>query len=142
MTSFYWKHMSQDVLAFVVDCPVYQTEKSSHLQPAGRLMPLPLPTRKWEHVAIDFVTGMPEDQGMNAIMTVVDKATKMVHFIPCNETITAKGTAQLYWQHVGKLHGIPAVIISDRDPRFTSRYWRELWRLLGTDLRMGSRVPS
>ena len=71
-------------------------------------------------------------------MTVVDKATKMAHFIPCSETITAKGTAQLYWQHVGKLHGIPAVIISDRDPRFTSRYWRELWRLLGTDLRMGS----
>ena len=96
-TSFYWKHMSQDVRAFVVDCPVCQTEKSSHLQPAGRLMPLPLPTRKWEHVAIDFVTGMPDDQGMNAIMTVVDKATKMAHFIPCSETVTAKGTAQLYW---------------------------------------------
>ena len=137
-TSFFWKHMHQDVRAFVIDCPVCQTEKSSHLQPAGRLMPLPLPTRKWEHVAIDFVTGMPEDNGMNAIMTVVDRATKMTHFIPCSETITAKGTAQLYWQHVGKLHGIPAVIISDRDPRFTSRYWRELWRLLGTDLRMGS----
>ena len=137
-TSFYWKHMNQDVRAFVVDCPVCQTEKSSHLQPARLLMPLPLPTRKWEHVAIDFVTGMPDDQGMNAIMTVIDKATKMAHFIPCSETITAKGTAQLYWQHVGKLHGIPAVIISDRDPRFTSRYWRELWRLLGTDLRMGS----
>ena len=101
-------------------------------------MPLTLPTRKWEYVAIDFVTGMPEDQGMNAIMTVVDKATKMCHFILCTESITAKGTAQLYWQNVGKLHGIPAVIISDRDSRFTSRFWRELWRLLGTDLRMGS----
>ena len=75
---------------------------------------------------------------MNAIMTVVDKATKMCHFIPCSESITAKGTAQLYWQHVGKLHGIPAMIISDRDPRFTSRYWHKLWRLLGTGLRMGS----
>ena len=101
-------------------------------------MPLALPTRKWEHVAIDFVTGMPEDAGMNAIMTVVDKATKMCHFIPCSEAITAKGTTQLYWNNVGKLHGIPAVIISDRDPRFTSRFWRELWRILGTDLRMGS----
>ena len=70
-TSFYWKHMIQDVRAFVVDCPVCQTEKSSHLQPAGRLMPLALPTRKWEHVAIDFVTGMPDDGGMNTIMTVV-----------------------------------------------------------------------
>ena len=59
-------------------------------------MPLALPTRKWEHMAIDFVRGMPEDTGMNAILTVVDKATKMCHFIPCSETITAKGTAQLY----------------------------------------------
>ena len=59
-------------------------------------MPLALLTRKWEHMVIDFVTGMPDDQGMNAIMTVVDKATKMTHFIPCSETITAKETAQLY----------------------------------------------
>ena len=89
----------------------------------GGLCHWPLPTRKWEHVAIDFVMGMPEDQGMNVIMTVVDKATKMCHFIPCSESITAKGTAQLYWQNVGKLHGIPAVIISNRDSRFTSRFW-------------------
>ena len=130
--------MNQDVRAFVVDYPVCQTEKSSRLQLAGRLMPLALPTRKWEHVVIDFITGMPEDQGMNAIMTVVDKATKMYHCIPYSKAITAKGTAQLYWQHVGKLHGIPVVIISDRDSHFTSHFWHELWRLLGTDLWMGS----
>ena len=80
-TSFCWKHMNQDVRAFVVACPVCQTEKSSHLQPIGQLMPLALPTRKWEHVAIDFVTGMPEEDGMNMICTVVNKATKMCHFI-------------------------------------------------------------
>ena len=101
-------------------------------------MPLALPTRKWEHVVIDFVTGMPKENGMNAILTVVDKATKMCHFIPCSEMITAKGTAQLYWQYVGRLHGILAVIILDRDSRFTSRFWRELCCLLGTDLQMGS----
>ena len=101
-------------------------------------MPLALPIRKWEHMAIDFITGMPEENGMNAILTAVDKATKMCHFILCSDTIIAKGTAQLYWQYVGRLHGIPAVLISDRDSRFTSRFWRELWRLLGTDLRKGS----
>ena len=90
-------------------------------------------------MAIDFVTGMPEEDGMNTICTVVDKATKMCHFIPCSDTITAKGTAQLYCQYVSRLHGIPSVIISDRDSCFTSRFWRELWRLLGTNLWMGSR---
>ena len=136
--SFYWKHMSADVRDFVVNCPVCQTEKGSHLKPAGQLMPLKLPTRKWDHVALDFVTGMPVEDGMDTICTVVDKATKMCHFIPCSESITAKETAKLYWNHVGRLHGIPSVLISDRDPRFTSRFWKELWRLLGTDLRMGS----
>ena len=114
-TSFYWKHMNQDVRAFIIDCPVCQTEKSSHLQSVGQLMPLALPTHKWEHMAIDFGTGMPEEDGMNTLCTVVDKAIEMCHFIPCSDTITAKGIAQLYWQYVGRLHGIPSVIISDCD---------------------------
>ena len=101
-------------------------------------MPLALPTRKWEHVAIDFVIGMPEENGMNSICTVVDKATKMCHFIPCSNMIIARETAKLYWQHVGRLHSIPSVIISDKDAWFTSKFWQELWRLLGTDLWMGS----
>ena len=99
---------------------------------------LTLPERKWEHVAIDFVVGMPLQQNCDTILTVVDKATKMCHFVACNEKISAKEVARLYWTNVGRLHGIPSVIISDRDVRFTSRFWRELWRILGTDLRMGS----
>ena len=63
----------------------------------------------------------------------------MCHFLPCSESISAKEVANLYWRHVGKLHGISNVIISDRDPRFTRKFWKELWRILGTDLRMGSR---
>ena len=108
------------------------------MKPAGQLLPLELPVRKWDHVAIDFVVGMPVQDKLDTICTIVDKATKMCHFVPCSESISTKGVAQLYWHHVGKLHGIPSVVISDRDPRFTSRFWRELWRLLGTDLRMGS----
>ena len=78
----------------------------------------------------------------DTILTVVDKATKMCHFIACAETISAKEVVKLYWQQVGKLHGIPQVIISDRDPRFTGKFWKELWRVLGTDLRMGSGYHS
>ena len=135
---FYWSHMTQEVRQFVLDCPVCQTEKGSHLRPAGKLMPLEIPQRKWDHVVLDFVVGMPVQGEYDAICTVVDKATKMCHFIPCSERISAKQVAKLYWQNVGKLHGIPSVLISDRDVRFTSRFWKELWRLLGTNLRMGS----
>ena len=135
---FFWVNMTTEVRQFVLDCPVCQVEKGSHLKPSGKLMPLDLPGRKWDHVAIDFVVGMPVQQNCDTILTVVDKATKMCHFIACSERISAKEVAQLYWQHVGRLHGIPSVLISDRDVRFTSRFWRELWRVLGTDLRMGS----
>ena len=135
---FYWVNMTTEVRQFVLDCPVCQVEKGSHLKPGGTLMPLDLPSRKWDHVAIDFVVGLPVQQEYDTILTVVDKATKMCHFIPCKEKISAKEVAQLYWQQVGRLHGIPSVIISDRDVRFTSKFWKELWRVLGTDLRMGS----
>ena len=130
--------MTQEVRQFVLDYPVCQVEKGSHLKPAGKLLPLEVPIRKWDHVVLDFVVGLPVHQGMDTICTVVDKATKMCHFLPCSESISAKQVAKLYWQHVGKIHGIPSVLISDRDPRFTSKFWKELWRLLGTNLRMGS----
>ena len=135
---FYWVHMTQEVRQFVLDCPVCQVEKGSHLKPAGKLMPLEVPVRKWDHVVIDFVVGLPVQDDCDTICTVVDKATKMCHFIPCTEKISAKQVARLYWQFVGRLHGIPSVLISDRDVRFTSKFWKELWRLLGTNLRMGS----
>ena len=130
--------MTTEVRQFVLDCPVCQVEKGSHQRPGGKLMPLNLPARKWDHVAIDFVVGMPVQNDCDTILTVVDKATKMCHFIACKEKISAKEVAQKYWHHVGRLHGIPSVIISDRDVRFTSRFWCELWRVLGTDLRMES----
>ena len=118
--------MLNDVREFVLACPVCQVEKGSHQAPGGLLVPLQIPERKWDQVAIDFVTSLPEDEGMDSVLTVVDKATKMVHLIPCTKKITAKETARVYWANVGSLHGIPSVLISDRDDRFTSKFWREL----------------
>ena len=115
-----------------------QAEKGSNLKPGGELQPLEIAARKWDHVAIDFIIGMPTCEDKGTILTIIDKATKMCHFIPCTEIVSAKDVERLYWLHVGKLNGIPQVIISDRDPRFTLKFWRELWRLLGTELRMGS----
>ena len=86
-----------------------------------------------------FITGMLACDDKDTILTVVDKETKMCHFIFYAKTISAKDVARLYWLHVGELRGIPWVIINDRDVRFIGKFGRELWRLLGTDLRMGSR---
>ena len=63
---------------------------------------------------------------------------KMVHLVPVKQTITASETAQVYWTNIGRLHGVPRSIVSDRDPRFVSKFWQGLWSLLGTKLRMSS----
>ena len=76
--------------------------------------------------------------GKDSILTVVDKATRMVHLIPCRKDVTASGTAQLLWHNVIKLHGIPRVIFSDRGTQFTSKFWQELWKLTGTSLRFST----
>ena len=88
--------MITDAREFVLSCLVCQQEKASHMLPRGRLQPLEIPTQKWDQVVIDFVTDLPEDDGKDAVLTVVDKATKMVYFIPCIKSITGKETAQLF----------------------------------------------
>ena len=88
---------------------------------------------------IDFILKLPVTaRGKNGIMTVIDRATKMVHLVPCKETMTARDVATLYWDRIGSLHGVPRAIYSDRDVRFTGTFWRALWRNLGTDLRFST----
>ena len=83
--------------------------------------------------------GLPRStKDFDRILTVVDRATKMVHLVAVNQTITATETALVFWNAIGKLHGIPRSVVSDRDPRFVSRFWQELWTLLGTKLRMSN----
>ena len=96
-----------------------------------------LPEQKWADVSMDFIIGLPKSEyGNNGILIVVDHATKMVDLAPVKQTIFAADTARVYWTTIGKLHGIPHSIVSDRDPRFMSKFWRELWRILGSCLRL------
>ena len=86
----------------MLGCTVCQVEKRQSFQTSGKLLPLEVPIRKWDHVVLDFVLGLPVHQGIDTICMVVDKATKMCHFLPCSESIPAKQVAKLYWQHVEK----------------------------------------
>ena len=86
-SNFYWTDLILDVRDFVLGCPVCQQEKSVHKVPAGLLEPLTLPEQKWADVSMDFIMGLPRtDNGNDAILTVVDRATKMVHLVPVKQT--------------------------------------------------------
>ena len=137
--SFFWKGMLGDIRRAVENCPVCQTEKSDHQPAKGKLVSTQIPEEKWKEISIDFITDLPTTQGnKDTILTIVDKATRMVHLVPCRKNVTAVATAQLLWRHVVRLHGIPRAIYSDRGPQFTANSWRELWRLTGTSLKYSS----
>ncbi|GJP80631.1 hypothetical protein CLOP_g10832 [Closterium sp. NIES-67] len=136
---YYWPHMADDVQKFVTSCDTCQRMKSSKQKKAGLLQPLPVPEQPWQVVSLDFITGLPPtSSGHDAILVVIDKFSKMGHFIPTHTTARTEETAQLFVRHIISQHGIPTTLISDRDPKFTSKFWKELMSLLGTKLAMSS----
>lgn len=137
---YYWPNMYIDIKLYVRSCLVCQRTKSENRKPAGLLHPLPIPTRRWQCVTMDFIVQLPKTKnGYDAIMVVVDKLTKRAYFIPTTTTATAPDTALLYFKHVSKNgHGIPEIIVSDRDSKFTSLFWKSLWSLLDTKLAMST----
>ena len=100
----------------------------------GLLQPLPIPLKKWQQISMDFIGPLPQSDSYNCILVIVDRLTKMAHFLPTTTDISAPDVAKLFLDNIYRLHGIPESIVSDRDTRFTSRFWRTLFELLGTKL--------
>jgi hypothetical protein len=105
---------------------------------AVTLYPLPVPSRPWHTVGLDYSTHLHVSNGFNIVLIVVDHLTRMAHFLPCTETMTAEETATLFLHGVYRLHELLRVLVSDRDPKFASGFWHTLWRRLGTRLNMSS----
>ena len=135
---FAWPRMKHSVQVFVSGCTVCQQAKVEHVKSPGLLQPLPVPTKPWEMISLDFVEGLPKSHGCDVILVVVDRFTKYGHFLPMSHPFTALQVAQLFINNIYRLHGLPQVIVSDRDRIFTSTLWKELFRLSDTALHMSS----
>jgi len=136
--NFYWNGMRDDVKTFVTQCLICQTTKYETKRPTGLLQPLPLPTAIWEDLSLDFITGLPPSNGFTVILVVVDRFSKGAHFGALPTSFTAFKVASLFLNIICKYHGLPRSLVSDRDPIFISRFWRELFKLCGTKLRMST----
>jgi transposase InsO family protein len=131
---FFWLRMQRDMERYVSRCTTCNKAKS-RLNPHGPYMPLPVPRAPWEDISMDFVLGLPRTKrGRDSVFMVVDCFSKMVHFIPCHKTDNASHVADLFFNEVVRLHGVPNTIVFDRDAKFLSHFWRTLWYKLGTKL--------
>jgi len=136
--NFWWPGVSREVKQYVEGCDAYQRNKNRTQAPVGKLMPNSIPEKPWSHISADFITKLPLAQGYDSVLVVVDRLTKMAHFIPTTEKTTAGGLARLFRDNVWKLHGLPESIISDRGPQFAAGVMRELNAMLGIDSKLST----
>ena len=138
---YYWPKLSRDVTRYVEQCVVRMKEKGGASN-VGLYQPLSVPSRPWEWVIINFIMGLPRTkQGHDSIYVLLDRFNKICHFIPCKTTHDASHIAQLFFKEIVRIHGLPLSIVSDRDVKFMSHFWKTLWSRLETNLFIWFTLP-
>jgi hypothetical protein len=136
---YWWYGMKKDVAAHVALCDTCQRVKVEYQRPAGLLQPLKIPEWKWEENGMNFKLGLPHTRnGYDSIWVIVDRLTKVAHFIPVKTTYTRVKLAELFNSRIMCLHRVPKKIVSDRGTQLTSRFWEKLHESMDTKLNFSS----
>lgn len=126
---YFWPTMKEEIIKYIARCMECQKVKAKNRHPVGLLQPLTIPEWKWEVVTMDFIMGLPRIGKLHdSIMVVVDKLTEASHFIPLKTTHKEAEIVDIFMKEVARLHEIPKTIVSDRDPKFTSNFWKGLFK--------------
>ncbi|GJY28893.1 putative nucleotidyltransferase, ribonuclease H [Tanacetum coccineum] len=140
---YWWPGMKKDIAEYVSKCLTCLKVKAEHQRPSGLLQQPKIPVWKWEGIAMDFVTKLPRSSsGHDTIWVIMDRLTKSAHFLPMREDYKMDRLARLYLNEIVARHGVPISIISDRDSRFTSRFWQSMQEALRTHLNMSTAYHS
>nr|KYP42986.1 Retrotransposable element Tf2 [Cajanus cajan] len=137
--TFWWSGMKREIVEYVAACLTCQKAKVEHQKPSGLMQQMEIPEWKWDSITMDFIVGLPRSaRNSDVIWVIFDRLTKCAHFLPVNIKWSLEKLTQMYVREIVRLHGVPSIIIFDRDPRFTSRFWQSLHQALGTKLKLSS----
>jgi len=136
--NFYWDKLADWINDYVRSCDDCQHNKSPRHAKYGLLQPLEVPFAAWTSISTDFITQLPESQGHTQIMELVDRFTKMAHFLGIKAEATGKDVADTFLREVWKIHGLPTEIISDMDANFSGEFWESVYKSLGIKRRMST----
>jgi len=136
---YYWlSSMGADIKLFCSSCTLCQTTKDSTQKPAGLLHNLPIPDQPWQSVGMDFTGPLPISKGYDYLLVIIDQFTSQVHLVSMNTRATSKDITWSFITEIVRLHGMPESIVTDQDPKFTSKFWKELHHLMGMKLLMST----
>jgi hypothetical protein len=136
---YWWYGMKQDVSEYIALCDTCQRVKAEHWRPARLLQPLKNPEWKWEDIRMDFIVRFPRTQvGYDSVWVILDRLTKVAHFIPVKTTYSGAKLAELYMSRIVCLHGVPKKILSDRGSQFTSKIWEKHYESMDTRQKFSS----
>ncbi|SJL13523.1 uncharacterized protein ARMOST_16967 [Armillaria ostoyae] len=130
LREYWWPKMKKDIEAYITGCETCQRTKTSNQAKSALLHPNAIPTEPWTHISVDMITRLPDSNGHDALLVVVDRFSKAIILIPCNIELSAEGWARILRDHVYACHGMPQVVISDQGPQFISAFMKELYRML------------
>jgi hypothetical protein len=132
---YWWTKMKIEIARYVARCETCRRVKAIHMKTAGPLQSLPIPTWKWEDISMDFIVGLPRTtKGFDSIWVIIDRLTKIAHFLLVKTYYPVITYAQIYIARILSLHRIPKTIVLYRGPQFVSKFWEELHKSLGTKL--------
>ena len=110
---YWWPKMRHTIAQYIWNCETCTQIKPARHAPYRLLKPLEVSIRQWSSIFLDLITGLPPSNGHNALLIVVDRLSKMSHYIPTSMDLNSKGIARLYFDHIFRLHGIPDSVVSD-----------------------------
>ena len=135
---YYWKGITGDAERYIRNCHTCRRSHVPRDKAPGLLHPLPIPSRPWQHISMDFKSFPTSKRGYDAILVIVDRLGKRPISVPCHKTTTARDLAMLFVTHIWRYYGPPDTIVSDRGPQFISSFWKEFCSILGIKLKLST----